>query len=301
MSFWIDIPIKHIPKNLLQPQSFKDEVELDDIQVPAPAEGKKDLAHILEKDFIEGTKGEKTVTIETPHGNIKLEVGRLNVDHSFVNKIILTTAESSATWRNLYVDLNRQNQPVRITCMNNSCQLFASLLKYAGCNYLAKLIRVPNKDTFSIQIAQLRRYEKAQIFLEKTSNDKSRIISPKTYNGTAGIYVNQKSFKVLPLSIPLATKGLAGCSALVIIDKAKGQHYMAHIDGRIFKKDILRSLNGLDLSNSEIYIMKTSNVIAQKIIVALMEKGVEDKVKFISGNGYTAGIVSYNGEVFLGK
>lgn len=287
---------KATPANVLAPQ-------IRNIPVAAPAEGRKDLDALLGTEYFKAVakKGEATceITIQTKYGQVKVKA-QYRPEYS---DIILTVSDTQTSGTTLRIDLNTQGQPINLASIDDSSKLFGGLLRDGGAKYLTKLFGPVDENLFSKRVMQLTNYEKVTKYLREASADNSRRISlAEPYNGPKGTFVAQNYFKVAPLNTPLATSGVNTCAALIIIDKKSGKHYLAHIDPSASVEQIQRSLGGIDLSSSEIYVMKgmTHSGTVQNIFTALMQKGVENRAKFVffSGTGFP-GITSYNGELYL--
>lgn len=125
---------------------------------------------------------------------------------------------------------------------------------------------------------------------------------PKTLRGQG---VGQATFAIASADVPLATRGLSTCGALVVQSENQGLHYLAHLDCAVTPSQIRSSLSLFDLSQSRIFLMKgPNNHMVDSIVVEALSTtpGALQKLRFVEGaletNGITYGMASYRNGLY---
>jgi hypothetical protein len=158
---------------------------------------------------------------------------------------------------------------------------------------------------FANKVTQIVNYEKTtKMLAEMTGEADRRVDVGEKYFGNAGTFVNQATFKTAPIDATLATAGINTCAGLVVIDRAHEKQYLAHIDSTISPEQIKKSLRGVDLSQSEIYVMEgtTPSGTVQNILTALSDdpKALKN-LKFLhpTADGLFNSVAVSGGKVYL--
>lgn len=125
---------------------------------------------------------------------------------------------------------------------------------------------------------------------------------PKALRGQG---VGQATFAIAKADVPLATRGLSTCGALVVQSEKEGLHYLAHLDSAVTPSQIRSSLSLFDLSQSRIFLMKgPNNHMVDSIVVEALSTtpGALQKLRFVQGavesNGVTYGMASYRNGLY---
>ncbi|MBU0686722.1 MAG: hypothetical protein KKB81_02545 [Candidatus Margulisbacteria bacterium] len=288
-------------KLVIAAQFTKTADETIENNIDDPVLAKNELESFLDSPLLNGHDQIKTVIIETPYGEIRFEAEKYEYGTGQVTKRVQITVHPLSYYSpRVHFILDGRNQPINIQYSEESAALFAGLFQHAQCHYLAQLFGQQDAVAFEQQTREQNLLEKAISFLDQATNDESRTISPSRYTGEEGMFIHEQKYEIKPLDTPLSTRKMIECTTLVVIDG--NQHYMAHIDWAVSKDTILQSLDDFDLPNCQIYIMAgaQASISVQTIVSALIEKGAEGNIKFVSGDSYSDGITAYNGEVYLG-
>lgn len=280
-------------------------VNVKNIRIVDTVSGRKDLETVLGKDFLNSVQNKqaarKDIIAQTKYGPVTLKA----IYSPGYNQILIGVDDTYITGTALKISLSAENQLLNSMSVNDPSVLLGGLLENRGAVYLPGLLGTPSESEFSKRISQLRNYLEAPQYLSKARMDKSRQVNvPASYGGPQGIFVTPGYFKAAAIDVPLATTGAATCAALVVVDQQKRQHYLAHVTSEISMEQIVSSLQGLDLENSQVYIMEgiLKSETMRHIITVLMDKGIVDKVGFIYPSGDKSGgtgITVYNGKLYL--
>jgi hypothetical protein len=135
--------------------------------------------------------------------------------------------------------------------------------------------------------------------LESTAKPTTLDLPELSIQGQA---VGQATYAIAPLDVPLATRGLSTCRALVVQDKRAGLHYLAHLDSGVVADQIRDSLKGFDLGRSNLYVMRGAEEsgVTHEVIEALRgNKKALRNLKFIAPEDAQpdAGLISYQGRI----
>ncbi|MFA5004970.1 MAG: hypothetical protein WC561_02435, partial [Candidatus Omnitrophota bacterium] len=280
-------------------------VNVKNIRIVDTVSGRKDLETVLGKDFLNSVQHKqaagKDIIAQTKYGPVTLKA----IYSPGYNQILIGVDDTYITGTALKISLSAENQLLNSMSVNDPADLLGGLLENKGAVYLSGLLGRPSESAFSKRISQLQNYLEAPQYLSKARMDKSRQVNVSaSYGGPQGIFVTPGYFKAAAIDVPLATTGAATCAALVVVDQQKRQHYLAHVNSETSMEQIVSSLQGLDLENSQVYIMEgiLKSETIRHIITALMDKGIIDKAKFIYPSGDKSegtGITVYNGKLYL--
>ncbi|MCX5701166.1 MAG: hypothetical protein NTZ63_06475, partial [Candidatus Omnitrophica bacterium] len=117
--------------------------------------------------------------------------------------------------------------------------------------------------------------------------------------------VSGGQIQIVSKNVALGVNNLINGVAIVIIPYDNSTHLVANIDSEAAAQNLAASLKGLDLNNSEIYLLEGSNasqVAMKNIISALLAKGLNTLQNVRYGaydGGKTQGIIAYQGQVYL--
>lgn len=121
----------------------------------------------------------------------------------------------------------------------------------------------------------------------------------------SGRGVAQAAYGISSAEVPLATRGLFTCSALVVQNEKAGMHYLAHLDTTESAAQILHSLKSFDLSKSRIFLLKGSygDIATERhLLEALSQRpGALQNLRIGAAacdGASTYGIVSYKNQLY---
>lgn len=211
----------------------------------------------------------------------------------------------------LEFSLNSSGLPERLMVFNDQSHYIPSLLHERGLPNLARATGKPTEFAVADRFGKVD-YAQQNHALDavKASETAPRVISER-YQGKNAIYVNQKTGEAASINVPLGTANMGPCSALIVIDKAAGKHYLAHVD-HVTNPDALRaSLKGFDLTKAEIYIMEgADNALAstqgkllgsaQRALMALGDQSGRARMIEYGGSSNRADVVIHRGKIFAG-
>jgi hypothetical protein len=111
----------------------------------------------------------------------------------------------------------------------------------------------------------------------------------------------QAFFQDAEIATPLATDGLLTCSALALIDRRAGWHYLAHVDQSVDSLRVRESFADYDLAESEIFILRgpLANETGKLIMSALRMRGAHRQAREVAFPtlGFP-GITIYQGRLY---
>lgn len=120
-----------------------------------------------------------------------------------------------------------------------------------------------------------------------------------------GLRVGQAAYGIASSDLPLATRGLFTCSALVVQSEKAGMHYLAHLDTGETAGQIVSSLKSFDLSKSRIFLLKGSygDIAAEKHLLEALSQtpGALQNLRIgaaASDGTSLYGIVSYKNQLY---
>lgn len=242
------------------------------------------------------TEIERTIPVSIPGGTANLKV---NYRPEYNDVLINVSEDPEKSFR---VSLDDKGNPETFYLARDRGGILPRLASLAGLNISKELLpdgksELPEWSRTAIEFASVR-----QAVRELTSKGRSRPAGD--YYGKTGVSVAQGQFQVASLDRPLTTGGLDTCSALVVIDRKSGRHYLAHVDAATNPEGLVRSLAGLNLKSAEIALVPGSGWNELSMIQAfkaLKSLGVSDRVKIIDGSsGMFAGITLQGGSFFRG-
>lgn len=293
-----------------------------------PQEASRDLAQLFarcnEGERIQEAIGHQEdvdteVTFHTDYGPLRARIKY----NSRAGTLEITLAGTEWTKRTLKFSFNQLNLPVamEMTVFEDDVNAnpFYYLLEGSGSRYLAARMRPSLPADYQVDspqmrqtISQINNYNQLMLdvgALPRVTPDNPLVTHlNQPYNGPQGLFVPQGRFNVEPLSTPLATDGLALCTALIIIDETSGRHYLAHIDNHVSAEQLAASLMGagLNLQHSRIYVLPGDDARRQEnqtslvtVIAGLRATGCDRQPEVLEARGH-GGVTSYNGQLFLG-
>lgn len=196
---------------------------------------------------------------------------------------------------------------------NDQGQFIPSLFQEIGLPKLAAATGTPTEFALSDKFGAVSYGDvNAKMSQAKMESGASTAIS-ESYKGSDAIYVGQKMGDAAPISTALGTTDMGPCSALIIIDRASGRHFLAHVD-HVSNPDLLRqSFKSFDLNKSDIYILEgpdsaasSSDALlgsAQRAFMAVSQSpSAATRVKFLHYAAETrnAQVVIKDGKIYAG-
>ncbi len=203
--------------------------------------------------------------------------------------------------------------PNRIVAHNDQTHFMPSLFKEMGLPRLAEAAGKPTEFALADKFGKISYADvNAQMSRVKAQNGPSIALS-EAYKGTDALYVKQKMGHSAPITTPLGTAEMGPCSALIIVDKASGRHFLAHVD-HVSNPDMLaQSFKSFNLKKSDIYILEgPDNAIsinggllgsAQRAFMAVAKQpGAAERIKFLhyAADTRNAQVVIKNGNIYAG-
>lgn len=120
-----------------------------------------------------------------------------------------------------------------------------------------------------------------------------------------GHMIGQATFGIARADVPLTTRGLYTCGALIVQCERSGLHYLAHLDAAVAPSQIRSSLALFDLSQSRIFLMKGPHnfrVDAAVAEVLQASPGAMQRLRLVQGmvddTGKVFGVTSYRGGLY---
>ena len=238
--------------------------------------------------------------LNTRFGDVELNI----TYRAQYSDIYIYLPDTQTTGLSMRIELDKQFNPKVFVLIDDKTSYFTTLFAETGLSQFSRCLGTTNPEVFQRTLQKQVDYQTTtKMLIALTTDIKRRTDITETYSGESGIFVEQDHFKIATIETPLATAGINTCAGLIVIDRAEGTHYLAHVSPITDVNAIKKSLETFgDLEDQEIYFMEgmTPSGTVQNILTAILDnpKALE-KVRFLSGGeGLFNGVVIYNGKIF---
>jgi len=218
--------------------------------------------------------------------------------------IIITIGDTENSDSYLWINMERRDNP-RIYAINDKAGYFSMIF---GESYFGKWL-----GTASDKARALERHSEIEDYirsladvrrLEQDSEQRTVVAETFTDRIPYEPLIGEGQYFISEDRFALAANNVSDGCVIMAYDKRGRKQYLGHVTPRVPVKAIIESFEGINLENSEIYIlpgMKQSSAMANTLR-ALKAAGVGKKVKFVKLGDTDAelpGIIFKNGKLFL--
>ena len=211
----------------------------------------------------------------------------------------------------LEFSLNSSGLPERLMVFNDQTHYIPSLFHERGLPNLARASGKPTEFAIADRFGKVNYAQQNHALDAVKATESAPLVISERYPGKNAIHVAQKTGEAASINVPLGTTSIGPCSALIVIDKGAGKHFLAHVD-HVTNPDALRaSLKGFNLAKAEIYIMEgADNAIAstqgkllgsaQRALMALGDQAGRVRILEYGGPNKSADVVIHRGKIYAG-
>jgi hypothetical protein len=259
------------------------------------------IGHGRMRDIRAGVRFDIERPVKTEFGNVDLLVMNRPDRHSLHFHVPDSMTVGSA----LTYDLTAGTAtPYAAFLVDDAAGIFAGLFARSGHDKLAQGIGGFSEKIFTSRITALGQAGENKALLAQIASDPARRVPMAgTWMHGRAASVPQARYGLAPLSVPLKTGGLDTCSALCVVDRSRGLQYLAHADATVFPGAIGNSLDRLNMSASESFLLpgvRGMSGTAENVLAALRTiPGAIDRLKVVPWHGGAfPGVVMHQGSLF---